>query len=39
MIFRLPPQCKQCSMSIWKTRLSKRAQRIGARADEPAVSG
>ena len=30
MIFKLPPQFGQCSMSISKTRLSKRAQRIRA---------
>ena len=30
MIFKLPPQFGPCSMSISKTRLSKRAQRIRA---------
>ena len=30
MIFSLPPQCGQCSMSISKTRLSRRAQLVRA---------
>ncbi len=32
MIFRVPPQCGQCSMSISNTRLSKRAQLIRTEA-------
>ena len=32
MIFKMPPQCGQCSMSISKTRLSSRAQLMRAGA-------
>ena len=38
MIFSLPPQCGQRSMSISKTRLSRRAQLIRAGADGPGAA-
>ena len=43
MIFNSPPQFEQCSRSIWKTRLSSRAQlmrvgRLCVQLDSVAVS-